>query len=86
MQQISRKGVSGETQLGGKDNPFGIDQEIEIWPYYEMVYAQTRINQRGWEALNSLRFWDAKRSPHPGKKSRQTVNERRGFGENTFCH
>ena len=39
----------------------GIVQEIEFWPYYQIVYAQTRIHPR--DALNSQGFWEVGR-PH----------------------
>ena len=29
---------------GWEGDPLGIMQEIEIWPYYEMVYIKTRIH------------------------------------------
>ena len=29
--------------MSGKDDPQGIVQEIEIWPYSQMVHEQTRI-------------------------------------------
>ena len=31
------------TLLSGKSNPLGIVQGNEIWPYYQIVYAQNRI-------------------------------------------
>ena len=31
-----------------KDDPLGIEQEIEIWPYEQMVYAQHRIPPWKW--------------------------------------
>ena len=51
--------------MGGKGDPLGIVQESEIWPYDQMVYAQTRICPRNWDAQNSLGFWDTDRSPNP---------------------
>ena len=27
----------------------GIEQEIEIWPYFQTIYAQTRICSREWD-------------------------------------
>ena len=41
--QTCAKKVQDETWL---DGPLRIVQEIEIWPYYQMVYAQTRIRSR----------------------------------------
>ena len=44
MQQNS----SGEdqAQLYGKGDALGIVQEMEFWPYYQMVYVQARIHLR----------------------------------------
>ena len=39
--------------------------KIEIWPYYKMVYAQTRIHPKEWNAWYSLEFWSTNRSPNP---------------------
>ena len=36
--------------MDGKGDPLGIVQEIEIWPYNQIVQAQTRIPHRGWDA------------------------------------
>ena len=44
------KWVQDKALLDGKGDPLGIVQEIEIWPYYQMVYAQTRICSREWDA------------------------------------
>ena len=33
-------------------------QEIKIWQYNRIVYAQTRIHPREWDKSNSLEFWD----------------------------
>ena len=38
-----------------KGNPLGIVQVVQIWPYEQMVYAQTEIR---------LGFWDANGSPN----------------------
>ena len=43
MQQTSTKCVQDYTRLGGKGDPSGIVQEIEIWTYEHMVYAQPRM-------------------------------------------
>ena len=49
MQQISTKGVKDYAWLGGDGDPLGMAQEIKIWQYYQIVYAQTRIYPRGWD-------------------------------------
>ena len=35
--------------IGGKDDPLGIVQELNVWVYYQMIYAQTRIHPRKWD-------------------------------------
>ena len=49
-----------ETRLGEQDDLLGIVQNVEIWPYEQMVYAQTRTHHRKWDAQNSLGFWVTK--------------------------
>ena len=39
MHEISAKKVQDKTRLRGEGDLLGIVQEIEIWPYYKMVYA-----------------------------------------------
>ena len=39
-------------------------QEIEIWPYEQMVYTQPRICPGKWDAEISLGFWDTNGSPN----------------------
>ena len=46
MQQTSVKVVQNYAQLSGKGDPLGIVQEIEIFPYHQMLYAQLRIYSR----------------------------------------
>ena len=43
MQQTSSKWVKEEGQRGGKGDPRGIVEEIEILPYYQEVHIQIRI-------------------------------------------
>ena len=57
-------------QLNWKGGPQGIVQEIEIWPFCQMGYAQTRIHPGEWETQNSLGFWDTNWSPNPSWKTR----------------
>ena len=44
MQQTSAKGVQDKIWLDREGDPLGIMPEIEILPYYPMVYPQTRIH------------------------------------------
>ena len=43
MQQTCTKGVQFLAQLGGDGDLLGIVREIKIWPYYQMIDAQTSI-------------------------------------------
>ena len=47
----------------------GIVQETEIWPYYQMVYAHTKIHTRKWGEQNSLKLWDTNGSLSPTQKT-----------------
>ena len=71
MQQTSSQ---DKTRLGGKGDPQGIVQKIEIWPWYQMVYTQTRINSGEWDAQNSLGFWNTNRSLNHRQKFRSNDN------------
>ena len=42
-------------------------QEIEIWPYEQMVYAQLRIYHGEWDAQTPLEYWDTNGSPNLGQ-------------------
>ena len=46
------------TRLGRQGDPQGTVQEVEIWQYEQMVYAQPRICPREWDAQTPLRFLD----------------------------
>ena len=52
-------------------------QEIEIWPYNQMVYAQTRICPREWDAQNSQGFWDTNESPNLNQKTKPSDREQK---------
>ena len=41
-----------------------------------MVYAQTRIGPREWDAWNSQEFWDLNRSPNPGQRKNKKKKKR----------
>ena len=40
--------------MGGEGDQQEFVQEIEIWPYCQMVYAQTRIHPEEWDMENYL--------------------------------
>ena len=48
MQQISTERVQDWTRLGGQGCPLGNVQEISIWPYEQMVYAQPSTCPKKW--------------------------------------
>ena len=50
MQQICTEGVKGETRLGRQGGPLENVQEISIWPYKQMIYAQPSTCPRKWHA------------------------------------
>ena len=48
--------------LGVEGDLLEIVQEIWIWLYEQLVYAQHKIRPGEWDAQSSLRFWDTSRS------------------------
>ena len=66
IQQTSTKRIQGKTQLDWEGDLLGIVQKFEICPYYQIVYAQSRIRPGKRDAPDSLGFWDTNRSPNPG--------------------
>ena len=42
--------VHSKARSGGKGDALGIVQEIEIWSYKQIVYAQTKICPRWWDS------------------------------------
>ena len=50
MLQISTKGVQDLVPLSGQSDQLGIVQGIKNWSYYQMVYTQTRIPHKNWDA------------------------------------
>ena len=55
-----------------KGDPLGNVQEIWIWPYKQVIYAQPRICPRERDAPSFLGFWDTNRSPNLGKTTRSS--------------
>ena len=74
MQQTDTKGEQDKTRLGGKGDPQKIVQEVEIWPYYPMIYARTRMRPREWDVRYFLRFLYINEPPNPSQKTRPSVN------------
>ena len=52
-------------------------QEIEIWPYEQMVYAQPRICPGKWDIQTPLGFWGTNGSPNLGQTTRPYNNKRK---------
>ena len=66
---------SVDASIQGLEDYIKKRNERLIWPYYLMVFAQTRIHPREWDTQISLGFWDTNRSPNPGQKTRPSDNE-----------
>ena len=73
-QQTSTKGIQDKVWPGGKGDPLRIVREIQIWPYYQMVYTPTRICLSEWDTQNSLGFWDTNGSPKSIQKTRASID------------
>ena len=46
-------------------------QEVEVWPYEQMVYAQPRIYPREWDEQTPLGFQDKNGSPNFGQMTKK---------------
>ena len=58
MQQIRTKRVKDQTRMGGENDPWENEQEIEIRPFEQIIYAQLGIRTSEWDTQTSgiLRF------------------------------
>ena len=63
------------SRLGGQGDPLGDVQEIEIWPYELMVYAQPNSSPRKWHAWTPMGLWHIHGSPNLGQKTRPYNNQ-----------
>ena len=50
MLQTGTKEIQKQASLAGEDDPLRIVQETVILPYWQMVYAQTKICPWKWNA------------------------------------
>ena len=50
IQNTISKAVQDKAWLSRKGDLLGIVQEVKIWPFYQIVYAQTRIRLIEWDA------------------------------------
>ena len=52
-------------------------QEIEIWPYEQVEYAQLRTHPGEWDAQSSLGFWDTNKSPNLGQTTKPSDSQQK---------
>ena len=55
--------------------PLGIVQEIKIWPYEQMVYAEPSSRPGKWESQTPMEFWHTNGSPNLGQTTRPYYNQ-----------
>ena len=65
MQQTCTERVYGLALLSGQGDPQGIVEEIKVWLYEQMVYAQPEYVLKN-KTQNPLGFWDTNESPDLG--------------------
>ena len=58
MKQTDAKSSIRLDKIWWGGDPLGIVQETEIWPYYQILYKQTRIYPGDWDTQISLGFSD----------------------------
>ena len=68
--------------MNGQEDPPEIVQEISIWRYEHMLYAQPRICPGKWDAQTPLGFWDTNGSPNLGQMTRPINNQQQQQKEN----
>ena len=61
--------------MGGLGDPLGDVQEIWIWPYEQMVYAQPSICPRKWYTQTPMGLWHIDESPNLSQKTRLYNNQ-----------
>ena len=71
-----------KTQLGGQGDPLG--RKIKIWPYEEIIYAQSSICPGKWDTQTPLLFWRLSKLLHYWDRSEYWEQSWR-LGE-TCCH
>ena len=68
--------------MSGEGDPLGIVQEIKIWPYEQVVYAQPRTSPGEWDVQISLWFWVTNRSPNLSQTTRPSDSQQKKKKEN----
>ena len=61
--------------MGKVIDSLGIVQEIEIWLYEQMVYAQLRVCPVEWHKQTPQGFWDTNGSRNLGQTTRPSYNQ-----------
>ena len=67
MKKSCVKRVEYLSLLSGEVYSLGIMQEIEIWSYFKMYFAQTRMRPGDWH--NFLGFWEKTKNNNSGSKN-----------------
>ena len=63
--------------MGGQWYPLWIVQEVEVWPYEQMVYANSRISPRERDIQTPLGYRDTNGSPNLGQTTRSCNNQQK---------
>ena len=63
--------------MGGEGDLPGIEQDVLIRPYEQMIYTQPRIRPRKWDAQTSLRFWDTNGSLNLSQVTRSSDSQQK---------
>ena len=61
--------------MDGQSDQLGFVQEIKIWFYEQMVYAQPSICSEKWDAQIPMEFWDTSRLANLGQMTRPYSNQ-----------
>ena len=75
--KLAQKEYKTRCNWVGKVIHWGIVQEVEVWPYKQMVYAQKRICPGEWDTQTPLGFWHTNRSPNLGQTTRPYNNQQK---------
>ena len=75
MQQTCIEREQEPTELAMADGPLQIRQVTKIWPYRQIVHAQTRNCPRKWDPQNTLGFWGKSGLAIPGQITRPISNK-----------
>ena len=71
------KNSKGVNNINNNVNQLGDVQELEIWPYEQMVYAQPRTCPRKWYTWTPMGLRHTHGSPDLGQKTRPYNNQQK---------